>query len=102
MRRGARKTEITLVTPSVAWQLRRPFSKTNLMAYAVFKTGGKQYRVAEGDTISVEKLDGEPGAEITFSEVLCTGGGSDVALASGVQNATVVAEVVEQHKGEKV
>jgi large subunit ribosomal protein L21 len=72
------------------------------MAYAVFKTGGKQYRVAEGDTINVEKLDAEPGAEITFSEVLFTGAGSDVSIAADARNATVVAEVVEQFKGKKV
>jgi large subunit ribosomal protein L21 len=91
-----------LVTPQVAWQLRRPFSKTKTMAYAVFKTGGKQYRVAEGDTINVEKLDGEPGAEITFSEVLFTGAGSDIEVAAGTASATVVAEVIEQFKDKKV
>ena len=72
------------------------------MAYAVFKTGGKQYRVAEGDTINVEKLDAEPGAEITFSEVLFTGAGSAVNVAADAQGATVVAEVVEQFKDKKV
>src|SRR5688572_19488522 len=41
-----------------------------VMAYAVFTTGGKQYRVAQNDVIDVERLDGEPGAEITFSDLL--------------------------------
>lgn len=72
------------------------------MAYAVFKSGGKQYRVAQGDTINVEKIDGEPGAEITFSEVLFTGAGSDIVTGSGVANATVVGQVVEQFKDAKV
>jgi large subunit ribosomal protein L21 len=78
------------------------FQNQIIMAYAVFKTGGKQYRVSEGDTISVEKLDAEPGSEVTFSEVLCTGAGADVAFAAGAETATVVAEVVEQAKGKKV
>jgi large subunit ribosomal protein L21 len=72
------------------------------MAYAVFKTGGKQYRVAEGDTISVEQLDAQPGAEITFSEVLFTGAGSESKVGDAVGQATVVAEVVEQFKDKKV
>ena len=45
------------------------------MAYAIFKTGGKQYRVAQGDVIEIEKLDAEPGSETTFSEVLFVGEG---------------------------
>ena len=70
------------------------------MPYAVFKTGGKQYRVAQGDVIDVEKLDGEAGAEITFSEVLLTGEGAGVKTAP--TGAAVVAEVVEQFKDKKV
>lgn len=70
------------------------------MAYAVFKTGGKQYRVAQGDVIDVEKLEGEAGAEITFSEVLLTGEGADVKTTP--IGAAVVAEVVEQFKDKKV
>jgi len=62
------------------------------MAYAIFKSGGKQYRVSTGDVIEVEKLDGDTGAEITFSEVLFQGEGSSFK----------VAEVVEQIKGPKV
>ena len=44
------------------------------MSTAVIRTGGKQYRVSEGDTIKVEKLEGEPGAKISFDEVLLVGG----------------------------
>ncbi len=72
------------------------------MAYAIFKTGGKQYRVATGDVIEVEKLDGEAGAEITFSEVLFQGAGSDFKTGSALQGASVVAEVVEQFRGPKL
>ena len=72
------------------------------MAYAIFKTGGKQYRVAEGDVIEIEKLDAEPGAEAKFSEVLFLGGGSDFKIGSALQGATVVAEVLEQIKAPKV
>jgi large subunit ribosomal protein L21 len=72
------------------------------MAYAIFKTGGKQYRVATGDVIEVEKLDGEAGAEITFSEVLFHGEGSEIKTAGDLKSAKVVAEVVEQFKGPKL
>jgi len=72
------------------------------MAYAIFKTGGKQYRVAAGDVIEVEKLDGEAGAEITFSDVLFRGEGADFKTGSALQGATVVAEVVEQFRGPKL
>jgi large subunit ribosomal protein L21 len=73
------------------------------MAYAIIKTGGKQYRVAEGDVIDVEKLDLEPGVETTFSEVLLHANGSDITVgADSLQGAAVVAEVVEQRKGVKV
>jgi large subunit ribosomal protein L21 len=72
------------------------------MSYAVIKTGGKQYRVATGDVITVEKLDGEAGAPITFSEVLLTGEGGDVKTGTALSDATVGGEIVEQTKGEKL
>ena len=72
------------------------------MAYAIFKTGGKQYRVAAGDVIEVEKLDGDAGAEITFSEVLFHGEGADFKTGSALKDAKVVAEVIEQFKGPKL
>ena len=73
------------------------------MAYAILKTGGKQYRVAEGDIIDVEKLDAEAGAETTFGEVLFHADG-DAHTHGGpaISGATVVGEVVEQHKADKV
>jgi large subunit ribosomal protein L21 len=72
------------------------------MAYAIFKTGGKQYRAAQGDVIEIEKLDAEPGSETTFSEVLFIGEGSKITTGVGLKGSTVVAEVVEQFKGPKL
>ncbi|MDX2080943.1 MAG: 50S ribosomal protein L21 [Terrimicrobiaceae bacterium] len=73
------------------------------MAYAVIQTGGKQYRVSEGDEIEVEKLDVEAGQAAEFSDVLLVADGSSVAIGSPlVAGAKVTAEVVEQFKDEKV
>lgn len=71
--------------------------------YAVIKTGGKQYRVQPGDVMVVEKLDGEPGANVAFGEVLMLGDGDAVTLGEPtVAGATVNATLVETRKGEKV
>lgn len=71
--------------------------------YAVIKTGGKQYRVQAGDLLVVEKLDGEPGAEVAFGDVLMLGDGEAVTLgAPVVEGATVSATLIETRKGEKV
>jgi large subunit ribosomal protein L21 len=67
--------------------------------FAVVRTGGKQYRVAAGDKIVVEKLDGNAGDRITLGEVLLAGEGSDLKSTDGL---TVAAEIVAQAKGEKV
>ena len=72
------------------------------MSYAVIKTGGKQYRVAQGDVIEVEKLAGDAGAAITFSEVLSAGGGEGIKTGSGFSGASVSGEIVEHTKGEKL
>lgn len=72
------------------------------MAYAVIKTGGKQYRVQEGDKLDVEKLDAEVDSEITFDEVLLVGEGETVRIgAPTVSGASVVAKVVDQFRGPK-
>ncbi len=71
--------------------------------YAVIKTGGKQYRVQPGDVIVVEKLDGEPGADVSFGEVLMLGGDKGVSVgAPMVDGASVAATLIETRKGEKV
>jgi large subunit ribosomal protein L21 len=73
------------------------------MAYAVIQTGGKQYRVAAGDVIDVEKLDFEAGAEAKFEEVLLVSDGATISVGAPlVKGAAVTAEVVEQFKDDKV
>jgi len=73
------------------------------MAYAIIKTGGKQYRVATGDVILVEKLDAETGSETRFSEVLFYAEGDSIKSdAAALEGANVVGEVVAQTKGEKL
>jgi large subunit ribosomal protein L21 len=67
--------------------------------FAVVRTGGKQYRVAAGDKIVVEKLAGDAGDTITLDDVLLAGEGSDLKDTKGL---TVSAEIVAQAKGEKV
>src|SRR5687767_3009579 len=73
-----------------------------VMAYAIFKTGGKQYRVAAGDTVDVEKLDVEPGTQTTFSEVLFYMDGDNIRIGADLQGASVAAEVVDQVKAKKI
>ena len=71
--------------------------------YAVVKTGGKQYRVTEGDTLKVEKLNGEVGSRIELTEVLAVGEGDDVRIGVPiVENAKVVCEITEQGRGKKI
>jgi large subunit ribosomal protein L21 len=67
--------------------------------FAVVRTGGKQYRVAAGDKIVVEKIDGEAGSSVTLGDVLLAGEGSELQSTDGL---TVAAEIVAQAKGEKV
>jgi large subunit ribosomal protein L21 len=71
--------------------------------YAVIKTGGKQYRVQPGDLLVVEKLDGEPGANVAFGEVLMLGDGDAITVgAPTVDGAPVAAPQIETRQGEKV
>jgi len=67
--------------------------------FAVIRTGGKQYRVAPGDVLEIERLPGEAGASITFSEVLVAGDKIGLPLVSG---ASVAAEIVAQDRADKV
>jgi large subunit ribosomal protein L21 len=71
--------------------------------YAVIRTGGKQYRVQPGDLLVVEKLDGEPGANVAFGDVLMLGEGEAVTVGAPlVEGASVSATLIETRKGEKV
>jgi large subunit ribosomal protein L21 len=73
------------------------------MAYAIIKTGGRQFRVAEGDTVDVDLLDVEPGKTATFGDVLLFADGKDVTHGNPlVSGAKVTAEVLEQRKDKKV
>jgi large subunit ribosomal protein L21 len=72
------------------------------MAYAVFKTGGKQYRVQAGDKLDVEKIDAEVGSETKFDEVLLVNDGTATTVGTPtVAGAAVTAKVVEQFRGKK-
>jgi len=71
--------------------------------YAVFKTGGKQYRAAKGDTLKIEKLDVAEGDKVSFDEVLMVGEGADVKIGAPlVSGGKVEAKVLEQGKSKKV
>jgi len=70
--------------------------------FAVFKTGGKQYRVAAEDVLKVDKVKGNPGEIVEFGEVLVVGGDSVTLGAPTVVGATVAAEVLEQARGPKI
>jgi large subunit ribosomal protein L21 len=71
--------------------------------YAVIKTGGKQYRVSEGDTLRVEKLDSDAGETIEFDQVLAVGEGADLKIGTPfVEGGKVTATVKEQGRAKKV
>ena len=70
--------------------------------FAVFKTGGKQYRVAAEDVLKIEKVKGEPGEIVEFGEVLVVGGDSVTLGAPMVAGATIAAEVLDQARGPKI
>lgn len=70
--------------------------------YAVIRTGGRQFRVSEGQKLRVEKLPGNPGDKITLGEVLLIGGDSPKIGRPLVQGASVSAEITEQGRGKKI
>ena len=73
------------------------------MAYAIIRTGGRQFRVAEGDTLDVDLLDVEPGKTATFGDVLLFADGKDLTHGNPlVSGAKVISEVLEQRKDKKV
>ncbi len=67
--------------------------------FAIVRTGGKQYRVAAGDKIVIDRMEGEAGASVTLADVLMAGEGAELRAAGDV---TVAAEIIAQAKGEKV
>lgn len=70
--------------------------------YAVIETGGKQYRVKEGDVITVEKLEVEAGEKVVFDKVLMAGDGADLQIGKPYVDTKVFGQVVENGKGQKV
>ena len=71
--------------------------------YAIIQTGGKQYRVSEGDVLSIEKLTAAEGEEVVFDQVLTVVSDSDIKIGKPVvEGANVTAKVVEHGKGEKI
>ncbi len=83
--------------------VRRPRNGLTMEAYAVVETGGKQYRVSTGDTLSVEKLDAEAGDKIELSSVLAVSDGKKLTIGTPtVEDAKVTSTVVEQTRGPKV
>jgi large subunit ribosomal protein L21 len=71
--------------------------------YAVIRTGGKQYRVAQGDSVEVEKLAGDIGENITLSDVLLVADGENVSVGAPiVEGASVTAKITGQYKGTKI
>ena len=69
--------------------------------YAIIATGGKQYKVSEGDIITIEKLGVESGETVTFDQVIAVNDGT-MKVADDVKNATVTASVVKEGRGKKV
>ena len=69
--------------------------------YAIVSTGGKQYKVAKGDVIDVEKLDAQPGDKVELAVLMLNDGEKTVVDADAVAQKKVTAEVLEQFKGEK-
>jgi len=70
--------------------------------YAIVKTGGKQYKVAEGDLVKVEKIEGEAGTSVSLSPILVVDGSSVTSDADQLAKLAVSGEIVEQTKGPKI
>jgi large subunit ribosomal protein L21 len=70
--------------------------------YAIVKTGGKQYKVAVGDVVKVEKLDAEAGASVSLPVALVVDGANVTSAAKDLENVTVTGEILEHTKGPKI
>ena len=78
------------------------YEREVLFLFAVFETGGKQYKVNKGDVIFVEKLEAEDGAKVTFDTVLAISDETTTVGAPYIKGATVTAEVLETGRGKKI
>ena len=73
------------------------------MKYAVIRTGGKQYRVSEGDVVKIEKLSGAVGDTVTLADVLFVGGNGEIKIGSPlVPNAKVTGQILSQIRAKKI
>ena len=70
--------------------------------YAIVKTGGKQYKVAEGDLVKIEKIEGEPGSSVALTPVLLVDGADVKSKADDLSKVEVAAEIVEHARGPKI
>src|SRR5690606_41269285 len=70
--------------------------------YAIVKTGGKQYKVAVGDVVEVEKLDGEPGSEVSFPALMVVDGAEVTTDADALAKVSVTGKLVEDTQGPKI
>lgn len=70
--------------------------------YAIVKTGGKQYKVAEGDIVKVEKIEGEPGTHVSLPTVLVVDGADVKSKPEELEGLSVDAEIIDQIKGPKI
>ena len=71
--------------------------------YAIIETGGKQYRVREGDVLRIEKLEGEPGQELVFDKILLVGNGEGVRVGTPfLDDVRIRAEILAQRRGRKI
>jgi len=71
--------------------------------YAIIQTGGKQYKVSQGDVVKFEKIEGGKGDTVSFDQVLMVTGGTDVKVGTPfIEGAKVVGEIISQTKGDKI
>jgi large subunit ribosomal protein L21 len=102
----AKRRAFSLVKAAGMWNFARLFPRTNclsVMAFAIIKTGGRQYRVSEGDIIDVDLLGTQPGKEGIFADVLFHADGDKVTHGTPlIDGATVEGEILEHLKDKKV
>jgi large subunit ribosomal protein L21 len=99
---GEMKQNEALTRELVFGFITAPFIGEEFIMYAVLETGSKQYRVAAGDTLEIERLEIEAGKPVTFDRILMVNNDGKVTVgAPAVAGATVVADVVEHIRGEK-
>ena len=77
-------------------------AEETMATYAIVKTGGKQYKVAVGDVVKVEKLDSEPGAKVSLPVALVVDGANVTSSAKDLEKVAVTGEVLEHTKGPKI